>query len=189
MKTCKFNQCVKKHFGFGYCRNHYNEYKKFGVVNGRTLSDGNKFIINKNYVAIEIYNIKREVVCLAMIDLEDYDKCKNIHWSRSNDGYIRNTQVGYLHNYVLNRDSRLDNLVCDHIDRNKNNCKKNNLRVVDYFVSNSNTSMQNNNKVGIKNICQLKNNKFRFQKQYRGKRISRDFVTIEKAIEFGKGVC
>jgi len=62
-------------------------------------------------------------------DLEDYDKIKDYYWMNGSKGYIvssrRNGEYVFLHKiiYAVSMDKEVD-----HIDRNKKDCRKCNLR-------------------------------------------------------------
>ena len=86
-------------------------------------------------------------------DLEDYDKIKDICWL-SDNGYIRGTikdVMVSMHNLVMN------NLFIDHIYHNKNDNRKENLRVVTNHQNMMN--IKSKNKYGIKGIGWDKVNK------------------------------
>lgn len=65
-------------------------------------------------------------------DLEDYEKIKNFYWALQSHGYV----TGYanqvevrLHRYVMNCS---DNKEIDHINHNRNDNRKCNLRQCDH---------------------------------------------------------
>lgn len=69
----------------------------------------------------------------AIVDNDNYIKLKIYKWALSPDGYPRatiNKERLYLHRYVMRNKLKSKKYVCDHIDRNKlNNCRSN-LRIV-----------------------------------------------------------
>jgi hypothetical protein len=74
------------------------------------------------------------------VDDEDYDRVKNITWKCYKAGYVKaKVEEGsprYLHQVILGRVERP--LLIDHINRNKLDNRKCNLRIVDYKESNKN---------------------------------------------------
>lgn len=85
-------------------------------------------------------------------DLEDYDKIKNFYWE-NNHGYAvariyksENQEYIYMHRLIL--DAK-DGEVVDHINRNRLNNLKNNLRITDNSGNARNTSLAKNNTSGV----------------------------------------
>ena len=119
------------------CQKHYNQYKKHGKFldkNPLTRYDLNKINLKENYAEIEIRDKNEELKEVAIIDIEDVDRVKNIKWC-SNNHYVYglvNGETIILHRYILGLDKydreNKDNMV-DHIDGNPLNNKKSNLRL------------------------------------------------------------
>lgn len=73
-------------------------------------------------------------------DLEDYDKIKNYSWSITPNGYVRNYKNKILlHHFVLNYDKNCG-MIPDHINRKRNDNRKENLRLVTTSQNNMNMS-------------------------------------------------
>ena len=88
-------------------------------------------------------------------DLEDYDKIKNFYWE-NNHGYAvariyesENQKYIYMHRLILNAKN---GEVVDHINRNRLNNLKNNLRITDNFGNARNASIAKNNTSGITGV-------------------------------------
>ena len=126
MKVCKLPNCDKKYYGGGYCRNHYRSFCKYGEIR-HTVSQLNRFILLSKVALVELYNRTGEFQALAFIDKEDYEKCKKYRWGLNGYGYVKNHDVGFLHHFVGGRNKNLDT---DHINRNKLDNRKCNLRIV-----------------------------------------------------------
>lgn len=80
-------------------------------------------------------------------DLEDYDKIKDYCWCINKSGYCcarncNNKNIIYLHRLILDIHS---NLYADHINHNKNDNRKSNLR----SVTPSENSMNKANVIGV----------------------------------------
>lgn len=89
-------------------------------------------------------------------DIEDFDKVKQYSWSFTN-GYVmaydKNLKKNiYLHQLIMNRIGVDDGLVVDHIDRNKSNNRRNNLRIVTYQDNSRNCSLSKRNTSGITGV-------------------------------------
>lgn len=133
MKKCCVEWCKgKPHLsGKGYCRKHYDQIRKHGhILDTRTRCDANRINYINDYAEIIITNHKDEYICSAIIDREDVEKVKNYKWSFSGK-YVRmfnGTSPVYLHRFILNYDGDLD---IDHINGNRLDNRKENLRIAD----------------------------------------------------------
>jgi len=94
---------------------------------------------------------------VTLVDDEDYEFLNQWKWHLSTNGHaIRCATVGlreykniYMHRVILNTP---DGLLTDHIDRNKlNNCKSN-LRVCTSSQNVANTAVRKNNTSGFKGV-------------------------------------
>lgn len=90
-------------------------------------------------------------------DLEDYDKIKDYTWRCDRGRYIlttysanNKTQWVYLHKLIINADS---DTVVDHINRNKCDNRKHNLRCCTSQKNSFNSSKRLTNKTGIIGVC------------------------------------
>ena len=97
------------------------------IVRGATKSCGcrsgktpNKFEQREDCICIKIKS--KDV----LIDKEDYEKVKKYKFNIDNNGYVVNWKVGKLHRFILG-DNR-ENMVIDHINGNKLDNRKCNLR-------------------------------------------------------------
>lgn len=97
---------------------------------------------------IEIYDKNNNLLCF--IDSDDYDKIKDIYWNlkgRYVRGYANKTLIT-LHDFIMNH--KYDNkTVVDHIDGNRKNCRKNNLRICTQQQNAFNSKISKNNTTGI----------------------------------------
>ena len=97
--------------------------------NKRTKYDLNEFIFHydEGYCEIILYNSSCEKINSALIDIEDYDRCKDIKWSYSKGYAIWSNKSIFLHRYILNYKG---NMSVDHKNRNKLDNRKENLRII-----------------------------------------------------------
>src|ERR1035437_1622689 len=113
-----------------YCARHYMQLRLIGKII-RTYKDKNIINIKDNCAEILLTNGNSELEVFALIDLEDIEKVKDIYWGLTCENYARNSKIGFLHNFILNIDTKnSSNIVPDHINRNRLDCRKENLRIV-----------------------------------------------------------
>lgn len=79
-----------------------------------------------------------------------------------------------------------DNKKCvDHINRDKNDNRIENLRWATHSENGQNRGATKNNKLGIKNICYDKiNDTYKYEKEIRGQIHKKTFKTLEEAIAY-----
>ena len=140
----------KNQSGNGLCRRHYDQVRKHGrVLETRTIKDPSRVVVDGNNAEIIITDRLDTVICRAIIDAEDADLVKPFRWTMNGNGYVRTfingTSPTYLHRFVLGYSGKNE---VDHIDRNKLNNKKVNLRVVDRSMNRCN---RNNNPCDLNN--------------------------------------
>lgn len=127
------------------------------LVQGKVVSCGcynfychkkhNPFEICGDYVTM--YTLKGEPF---YVDLEDFDKVKDICWSKNKRGYIRgscNKKIVYLHRLIMDAHP---NMSIDHKDHNESNNRKSNLREVTTSQNGMNRQLATNNKTGVTGI-------------------------------------
>lgn len=83
-------------------------------------------------------------------DLEDYDKIKEYCWNKDTDGYMKTSITTSKHKTKKIRLHRIivDYNIVDHINRNRLDCRKNNLRSSTKQQNCINASIRRNNKSG-----------------------------------------
>ena len=123
-----------------------------------------------------------------LFDLNDYESIKNYCWYETNNNYIatRNPEtrkIQLLHHLVLGfHDEEID-----HINRKKNDNRKQNLRLVTRQQNCVNKSIQSNNTSGIVGVYWDKaKNKWVGSLTFDGRKYFKRFGTKEEAIEYRK---
>ena len=99
-----------------------------------------------------------------IFDKEDYNNIKNIYWNKTNKGYIRGyykqqnsnkRKAIFLHKYLFND---FDNkFVIDHINRNKSDNRRENLRICNQQENVFNSSIPKNNTSGFIGVYKVSN--------------------------------
>lgn len=137
----------------------------------------------------EKYKLKDDIVYMkvkdkkAMISPQDLPKVDKYEWNYIDQGgYVKETVNGYhLHKVICD----LTDDVVDHIDRNKLNCTRNNLRICSHQQNSINTNIPKNNTSGIIGVSFSKEkNKWRANININRKQLHLGyFNNIEDAIQ------
>jgi hypothetical protein len=144
------------------CSKHYSQMKKYGKYlddNSRFQTDPNEIIMHNDYAEIILYDKLGYEAKRSKIDLDDIDKVKNIKWSLGSGGYVRGNIKGKnypLHRYIMPCDKKE---VVDHINRDRLDNRKSNLRICNTIENNRNLSMAKNNKSCVTGVCWRENKK------------------------------
>ena len=139
--------------GHGLCEKHYRQLKRYGAFledNQRDENDPNEIVFYDDYAEIILYDdlLQEELEERIIIDLEDVEKIKNYKWSLKN-GYAFNTEVGLLHRFL---NEYPNDMVIDHINLNKLDNRRSNLRICTYSQNNMNTKIKSSNTSGTKGV-------------------------------------
>lgn len=118
------NKTVNTDIGI-LCGKHYSQYIRYGKVKLRTKYDLNEIEEFSNHAIIYLYNKDGDIIAETLIDKEDIPKVINNKWCRDKNGYVKNSKQGYLHRILLGE----TNLFIDHINGNKLDNRKRNLRI------------------------------------------------------------
>lgn len=145
---------VHKTNGMILCRKHYKQMKKYGKVletSPRTIYDKNNVTVVENIAYIDLYDKLYNVIAQAIIDKEDLPKVQFSKWRLNANGYVINNSnkqasTVFLHRRILNTDQFVD-----HINGNRLDNRKCNLRIV--------TKSQNQMNVNYKGVSFI-NNKY-----------------------------
>lgn len=112
--------------------------------------DPNEINVLDDHAEIVLRDVNYRVVANAIIDIADINKCKKYKWNLDNfHGYVVtyvNKKPLSLHRYLLDYKGELD---IDHINRNKLDNRRSNLRVVPRCIN-----AANNGRIGVKRAHQ-----------------------------------
>lgn len=153
MKKCKCEWCDNEVKRTEYCNRHQQQIKRWGEVRF-SRGDKNQYIINneENYAEIILYDKNLNEKARAIIDIEDLERCKPYKWTLRNDGYV-STKKNYkgikLHRFIANTP---EGMHTDHINRNRLDNRKDNLRICSQQENNKNKGLYSVNKTGHRGI-------------------------------------
>lgn len=124
------------------------------------------------------------------VDLEDYDRVKNMFWYKDEHGYLLcNTPNGIvlLHRFIMNA---CDNTIIDHLggEFTRHDNRKSNLREGNQTLNNMNRKRQSNNKSGVAGICWVsRDNRWMAQIKIHGKtKYLGEYVNFDDAVKARK---
>lgn len=123
---------------------------------------------DENYVEGRFHNGET-----FLIDFEDFEKVSNYFWTFSNGYAIKSENKQPMHRFVLGLGkAERYKIEVDHINRNRLDNRKSNLRIVSRQENMYNKSKYKNNKSGVKGVKWNKDrNKWQVQINYNKKRI------------------
>lgn len=120
-----------------------------------------------------------------IVDLEDYEKIKDYCWYVNKDKKVQtkiNGKMVYLHRFIMNLNDR--NYEVDHINHDRTDNRKINLRIVTHAENMKNVKTPKHNTSGRVGVRYLKNkNKWEAGIHANGKYISKTANSFEDAVE------
>ena len=184
---CKIEGCNnEKILAKGLCNKHYKQIYRHGKII-ETVNDDNKIIILNEYAEVILKNRKCKEIARALIDLEDVGKVSKYKWCCTRSGYAVCRELNvFMHRFVMDYHDK-DNVV-DHINRNRLDNRKANLRTSTHQENTINKSVQSNNTSNIPGVSWRKDrNKWRAYITVNGKQISLGmFKDKEEAVKARK---
>lgn len=180
-----------KKSGVNYCSKHTNQMSRYGYIKNKTIKDRNEIIIYDNYAEIILSNRQSEEVGRALISVDMIEKIKDYKWYLMSTGYVSSRSKGkaiLLHRLIMNAD---DDINIDHINRNKFDCRNENLRKCNKSENAMNSSLSKRNTSGITGVSYSKRDKkwvaeiFAKGKKYRLGNFSKkeDAIEVRKEAE------
>lgn len=140
-----------------YCGRHYNQIKNNGGILEFTKVDKNKFRIEDGVCYVEHYDKNYNVLGEFIIDIEDIWVLDKYRFGVSNHGYPMTNGI-YLSDILMNNTDKKH--IVDHINRDKLDNRKSNLRLCDRLQNNRNKNKHKNNTSGVVGVRKTKNNKW-----------------------------
>lgn len=136
---CSVNGCenkAKHRYGGDdkyYCAKHLHHMYRHGKIikNHRRMANEFLFDIINNRCFIVIYDNGGEFKDSVIIDIDDFENVSKYKWNINSNGYCRCSDLKIdLHRFILNLKSFEKNEYVDHINGDRLDNRKSNLRIV-----------------------------------------------------------
>ena len=167
------------------CGKHRHQMIRWGHT--ESLSRGNEIRIDKDVAFVQLRNRRaggrrRRVIAQALVDASMVPKIRQLTWCLGNHGYaITGPRKGtrQLHRFIFGKRNKL----VDHINGNRLDNRRCNIRLVTAQQSAYNRNVQSNNKLGVMGVCFNKEKRrFDAEIKFAGKKIRLGhFKTFEEA--------
>ncbi|MCD3232524.1 HNH endonuclease (plasmid) [Clostridium botulinum] len=149
------------------CQRHQRILRKKGDIK-RTIYDPNEIHIYEDYAEFDTYDINGDINGIFKIDLDVVNFVKSHKIYKHKDGYAcykfkdknNKTKNMRLHRYIMNVHNAKDkSIIVDHINRDKQDNRRHNLRLATFKDNVVNTGMFSTNTSGHKGISWNKQRK------------------------------
>lgn len=146
---CSVYNCKKDKTAKGYCYNHYYSFRTYGSPLAVEENKSLEVKIKGKVVYIELTNGG-----YALVDVRDYKKVQNYRWSMAGRGYAignnKKRKLAKMHHLVMNKKHGYE---IDHINLNKLDNRRSNLRYVTHSINTLNGPLRSTNKSGHRGVC------------------------------------
>lgn len=160
-----------------HCLKHTRQITKYGkIIHSRT--DPNIFIDKDSFYEMIVFDKNNNPKDIIKISKEDKKEVEKHRWCMDSLGYANNIKIGRLHNFLLKAKG------IDHINRDKKDNRRDNLRVVSQSINCRNSSLSKLNTSGHKGVSKTQNGKkWRAYIKIKDKQINLgSFINIFEAI-------
>lgn len=157
MDICSVTNCNEKHYGKGYCKKHYNQYRYHGKILERNKHDRNEINIIDDVCYMNLYNRKNMIVATTIFNTTHKETIQKIKWCLDRNGRVISFLSDLDGRYYISLHSKIIELTgqiisngyeIDHIDRNPLNNLDNNLRICTHSQNSHNIKLRKNNTSG-----------------------------------------
>lgn len=153
------NSAYRKKANMILCNKHYKNWRINSGDIKRTIRDENEIHLYDTYATFDTYDLNGNIVKTYKIDLEDVDFVKThkcyTHNITKYAIFKKDGKNIALHKYLTNTINN-DNVVVDHINRDRYDNRKSNLRITSSLENNLNTGIPSHNTSGIKGVSYRK---------------------------------
>lgn len=150
--VCEVVWCDRNPQSRGLCKKHYRQEIAYGGIR-KTRFDPNEIVLLKNHVEVVLKNGSGKEVGRALIDKENFGSIKQYHWSYDKDGYAVTCKNGkriLMHRLIMDIKSRKKDV--DHINHDRLDNRKSNLRICSRSQNNMNHRVRRDSSTGVKGV-------------------------------------
>lgn len=148
-RTCTIEGCDTPHHAKGYCRKHYTEFCKRDNSVYIPPKIKNEFIIEGDIARMIICDRRGKPINETLIDAEDVGRVQRHRWFMQGKGYVQSQDMGLLHAFII---GAVPGRVTDHINKDKLDNRKANLRIATLSENGYNSKLPANNTSGVKGV-------------------------------------
>ena len=152
-QPCSVEGCNRPHEAKGFCHNHYDRWRVYGNPLAKTKADPSAIRECSGHLEVELHGKHSQNGC-TKISLEDREFVEGRRFWVSRDGYARCKVDGVsvsLHRLLLGSTVGEDQEV-DHINRDRLDNRRENLRVVTKAQQNQNRKVRSDSRTGHRNV-------------------------------------
>lgn len=155
--TCIVDRCDRTRYQQGYCKEHYKQIRRYGKIIKEKLGYS-EFVYPTTIDNDTVYiNVNNHIV---IINISDIDIIKHKHIYIDKNGYAIiniNNKHKRLHRVIMNYNGYDD---IDHINRNKLDNRKINLRICSRSENMHNSTNQLNTSTGCRGIYKVTDKRY-----------------------------
>ena len=152
-RTCSLKDCKNIHFGKGYCRKHYTQFK----IHGECISLKDRHVLIKDRCVIISSPLMQKDI---LIDEDIFKRIDiNIWWYDAKRDIVfgqLNGQLTQLKDYVLGKKNKF---VVKQVNGNGADCRKNNLLHIEWHKAFQTKSLSKSNSSGHRGVSWSKSKK------------------------------
>jgi len=128
-------------------------FSENNLITGHNKSCGQRRKINRYRICETYVEIYLDNKGIFIIDIEDYNKISSYKWRESDEGYIFTfikNKKHFVHRIIMGlRSFDVDKITVDHINHDKKDNRKQNLRPANKMENKRNGALRKDNQTGI----------------------------------------
>ena len=169
MKYCSVPWCGRTVINSDLCIRHRTQVYLHGYTYRNTY-DPNEYTVINGVCEVALTDRKLNILAITLVDLMDIEKVLKYRWYLGPSGYAQNKNKRIrLHRYIMGLAD--DSLVIDHINHDKLDNRKSNLRICTHSENHAARRIQSNNTSGYKGVTYDKaRSKYEVQIKFNGKK-------------------